>query len=63
MIKDASSSIKLLKEIMSSAVEASNQAIKRLVDMDSELGHSNQQVSDMQKIKDTMNKKNPTEGV
>lgn len=31
--------------------------------MDSELGHSNQQVSDMQEIKDTMNKKNPTEGV
>lgn len=31
--------------------------------MDSELGHSNEQVSDMQKIKETMNEKNPTEGV
>ncbi len=44
-------------EAVEKAYFAFNQIIKRLVDMDNELSHINEQVSDMQEIKNNMNQK------
>ena len=57
LVKKANDIFDKQSQAVEEAYSAFNQIIKRLVDMDDELSHINEQVNDMQKIKNNMNGK------